>query len=386
MAIIDRIKFGGLGRDWLIYRYPGESFVFGTQLIVGEGQVAVFVKGGQALDYFTAGTYTLDTANIPLLKSIVNMPFGGKTPFTAEVYFINKTSKLDITWGTVDPIQVIDPKYNIKLRVRGFGQFGMKVSDYRVFLTELIGAMNENEVVNFAKILSFFKGVLVTKVKVLIAEAIITQKISVLEISAHIDEISEYSKQKISSEFDRFGLKVVNFYIQSINFPDEDFAEINQILKDKAAFDIIGDKRYVSKRSFDVLESAASNEGGTAGAFVGAGVGIGAGLSVGGAIGNVASSINTNASVQPVVGNLICSECGKANSATTKFCANCGKSLAHLTINCPQCGKENESTNKFCKECGRPISTEIVCNNCKTVNETGTKFCKDCGTKLEGQS
>ena len=70
MAIIDRIKFDGMrnGSEWLVYRYPGESFVAGTQLIVGEGQVAVFVKGGQTLDYFTAGTYTLSTANIPCFR------------------------------------------------------------------------------------------------------------------------------------------------------------------------------------------------------------------------------------------------------------------------------------------------------------------------------
>jgi len=245
MAILDRIKFEGMlnGRDWLVYRYPGEEFVAGTQLIVGEGQVAVFVKGGQAQDYFTAGTHTLSTSNIPLLQGIINIPFGGKTPYTAEIYFINKTSKLDMNWGTVDPIQLVDPKYNIKLRIRAFGQFGMKVDDYRVFLTELIGSMNPLEVVNYSKMLNYFKGVLVMKTKSLIAQAIINNKVSALEISASIDEISKFCMTEISNEFNRFGLKVVNFYVQSINFPDEDFEEINKILRDKASFDIIGDQR-----------------------------------------------------------------------------------------------------------------------------------------------
>ena len=57
MALLDRIKWDGMlnNAEWLVYRYPGEAFTTGSQLIVGEGQVAVFVKGGQALDYFTAG-------------------------------------------------------------------------------------------------------------------------------------------------------------------------------------------------------------------------------------------------------------------------------------------------------------------------------------------
>ena len=71
LAIIDVIKFNGLAnRDWLVYRYPGESFVYGTQLIVAEGQIAVFVKGGKAVDYFSAGTHTLSTNNIPILQSL----------------------------------------------------------------------------------------------------------------------------------------------------------------------------------------------------------------------------------------------------------------------------------------------------------------------------
>lgn len=69
LAIIDVIKFNGIAnRDWLVYRYPGNNFVFGTQLIVGEGQVAIFVKGGKAIDYFSPGTYTLDAHNMPIYR------------------------------------------------------------------------------------------------------------------------------------------------------------------------------------------------------------------------------------------------------------------------------------------------------------------------------
>ncbi len=382
MAIIDRIKFDGMqnGKEWLVYRYPGDSFVLGTQLIVGEGQVAVFIKGGQALDYFSAGTHTLTTSNIPLLQGIINIPFGGKTPFTAEIYFINKTSKLDVAWGTVDPIQLIDPKYNIKLRIRAFGQFGMKVDDYRVFLTELIGTMNPLEVVNYSKMINYFKGVLVMKTKSLIAQAIIKNKVSALEISASIDDISEFCKAEISDEFNRFGLKVVNFYIQSINFPDEDFEEINKILRDKASFDIIGDQRYITKRSFDTMETAAGNEGGVAGAMVGAGVGLGVGFGVGGAMSSVASNLNTAATQQH---QNKCSSCGKENAVGTSFCGECGNRLMPAKIKCPSCGEEIADDVKFCTFCGASTIKKLICKNCNIENELGTKFCKDCGTKLE---
>ena len=51
MAIIDVVRFDGLkSRDWLIYKYPSEKLVLGSQLIVQEGQTALFVKG-----HFLAG-------------------------------------------------------------------------------------------------------------------------------------------------------------------------------------------------------------------------------------------------------------------------------------------------------------------------------------------
>jgi membrane protease subunit (stomatin/prohibitin family) len=369
------------GRDWLVYRYPGEAFVAGTQLIVDEGQVAVFLKGGKALDYFTAGTYTLSTGNIPLLQSFINLPFGGKTPYTAEIYFINKTSKLDMNWGTIDPIQLIDPKYNIKLRIRAFGQFGMKVEDYRVFLTELIGAMNPYEAMNYSKMMNYFKGVLVMKAKSLIAQSIIKNKVSALEISASIDEISQYCKSAISDEFSRFGLKVVNFYVQSINFPDEDFEEINKILRDKASFDIIGDQRYVTKRTFDTMETAAGNENGIAGTAVGAGVGLGVGFGVGGAINGVTSSLNPSIPAAP---QNKCPKCGRENAKGVLFCGECGERLAPKKIKCPNCGEELPIDTKFCTFCGTSLIVKNICKNCNAENEPGTKFCKDCGTKLGG--
>ena len=85
MAIIDVVRFDGLkSRDWLIYKYPSEELVLGTQLIVQEGLVAIFVRGGMIADVFYPGTYTLITENLPILKELINLPFGKRTPFSAE--------------------------------------------------------------------------------------------------------------------------------------------------------------------------------------------------------------------------------------------------------------------------------------------------------------
>ena len=375
MAIIDVVKFDGLrSRDWLVYKFPSDTLVFGTRLIVNEGQAAVFVKGGQVCDLFYPGSYILDTDNLPVLFHIFNLPYGGNTPFTAEVYFINTKTKLDIPWGTSDPIQLIDPKYFVKLRIRAFGQMGLKLMDYSLFFRELIGSMNQNDIVSFEKIKLFYRGMVVTKVKSIISEMILAEKISALEISAHLDDISDKCREEISGEFQKYGFNVVNFFVQSINFPDDDFAKINKILEDKAAFEIMGDGRYVTKRSFDVYEGAANNNNGVAGAFAAGGIGAGVGMNVAQAAGGMDPRINPGQMV-------ICPKCGEKSVQGSKFCNTCGAKLEAEKKRCPSCGKENDGDAKFCDECGSSL-LERVCE-CGAKLPAGAKFCYECGRKVQ---
>lgn len=348
MAIIDVVRFDGLkNRDWLIYKYPSEELVFGTQLIVQEGQAAIFVKGGLIADVFYSDRYTLTTENLPILKSIVNIPFGGKTPFSAEIYFINTTVRLDINWGTTDPIQLIDPKYYVKLRIRAFGQMGLKVLDVTTLFKEIIGGMQKNDIVKFDKIKEYYRGILVIKAKSAIADAIITNGISALEISTKLESLSNRVREQIMPEFEKYGFTVANFFIQSINFPDEDFEKINKLLEDKAAFEIMGDGRYTTKRSFDVYEGAANNQSGVAGAFAAGGIGLGAAMGMG-------------ASMNQTIGNPIHRE-------NTKECIVC---KARIPIN-----------SKFCPECGSDNS-ELICE-CGKKLIRGVKFCPECGKKAQ---
>lgn len=379
MAIIDRVKFDGLvSRNWIIFKHPSEKLVLGTQLVVGEGQVAVFVKSGRICDIFAPGTYKLDTNNLPILNSIVNLPFGGKTPFTAEIYYINTVTKLDLLWGTTDPIQLIDPKYRIRLRIRAFGQMGMKINNCRAFISNIIGTMNHNDVVRYDKVIEFYRGALVSKVKSQIAGIIINEGISALEISAQLDTISEKFEQLLRPEFEKFGFNIVNFYIKSINFPEEDFQKINDILEDKAAFEIMGDSRYAVKRSFDVYQGAAENEGGTAGALVSGGVGLGAGVALAQGMESVATVPSVSKSVS------YCPSCHAENSMGAKFCCECGSAMMPAEtgniVKCFSCGAENSAKAKFCCECGVSLVPKKC--ECGNVLEPGTKFCSNCGKKV----
>ncbi len=110
--IFDVIEYPDVMRNELVHRFPEDgpgNFRIGSQVIVREGQVAVFFRDGRALDAFAPGRTTITTANVPLLTDALGKLFDGRTPFPAEVSFVNTREFPDVKWGTPQPIIVKNP-------------------------------------------------------------------------------------------------------------------------------------------------------------------------------------------------------------------------------------------------------------------------------------
>ena len=292
MALIDVVKYQGSNEEF-ISKYPKSDIKLGSQLIVNVSQVAFFVKGGQILDCFESGTYTLTTENIPILNRLINLPFGSQSPFQAEIWFVNLISKLDLKWGTVNPIQLEDPKYNIIVPIRAFGQYGIKIKDPRLFFESLVGNM---ESFSTDRINEYFKGKLLSSLTTIVSKKLIYDQISILEINSFLDELSVFAQEKIKETFLQFGIDVINFYFISINIPENDPSVIKlKESKDLAAkLKILGRDLYQMDRSFNVLDKAAENEGGIAGSLAGVGIGLGVGSSIGSQMTGLSGNLNTN--------------------------------------------------------------------------------------------
>jgi len=238
---VDIVKYNG-GNGVYAWKHPNDNLSTWTQLIVNEAQEALLFKDGIALDLFPGGRYKLDTENIPLLSRLIKLPFGGRSPFNAEVWFINKTYALDIKWGTTTPIQIQDPKYGVFVSLRSYGQFGVRISDSKKFLVKLVGAM---PVFDKDNLVQFFRGVYLTKVKDSLSSYLVHQKVSILEINAHLVELSQHMKDRISPAFEDYGIELVNFYVNDVSVPEDDPAvqKLKYALAKKAEMDIIGERK-----------------------------------------------------------------------------------------------------------------------------------------------
>jgi membrane protease subunit (stomatin/prohibitin family) len=286
MAFIDRIKFDAADNNLLIWKYPSEAITVGGQLIVNQSQEAILVKGGKALDIFGPGTHTLSTGNIPLLNKLINLPFGGETPFTAEIWFVNKTAIRDLKWGTIAPIPLIDPKYNYPISARAFGRWGLRVSDTRSFIVQLVGTEQYKD---SSEIEQYFEGEIVQRLSNELSNYLVKEKLSVFEVNSKLNDLSKFVEKDVSHEFERFGIEIVNFNVERISIPDEEKQKIQDVLGKRMEIDQISQANvgsaYVTMRSLDVLDKAAQNEGGAAGSMLSGGLGLGMGLGAGVSLG-----------------------------------------------------------------------------------------------------
>lgn len=372
MAIVSVVKYDG-SPDVFAWKYPDSELGTWTQLIVNESQQAILFKGGQALDVFEAGRHTLSTANIPFLEALINLPFGGQSPFSAEVWFVNKQFNLDVKWGTPSPIQIQDPVYGVFVPVRSHGIFGLQIDDAKRFLVKLVGtlpAFTKNDIVRY------FRGVYVSKVKDAISTYIVEHKVGILEINMYLDELSDYLRERIAPTMADYGISLTNFYVNDISVPEDDPAVVSlkQTLAKRAEMNIIG-YNYVQERSFDTLEGAATNPGSGSSDLMGAGLGLGMGFGMGGGFGSAFADMARNLS--PLWQELRCPSCGTAMAQGQKFCGQCGRPASTPPAKpaasarfCTQCGEPMPDGAHFCGRCGMQTSDSP---NASAPEEKGTE-------------
>ena len=331
--------------------FPG---VLGTQLIVNPSQEVVFIKGGQICDVFEAGTHTLQTGNLPILNKFTSIPFGGKTPFTAEVFFINKASRLDMTWGTATPFQLEDPKYGIIVSIRSHGKYGFRITNSGLFVGELVGSAPSSSVFTHSFVNSYFNSMLISYIKSTISSFMIKGKISFLDVTAYLTELSKACNDAVALEFERYGIEITNLCIETISPPASDYENLKK-MKEKYA---LGEHIYVQERRLDLLDKLADNPTNPA---ISMGAGMGIGLSA--AREMVGAFNDVMAPEAPAAPAAVASTAPAANMAV-----------------CPACSAQVPLGQKFCGECGTKM--ERKCSTCGKVWDVTQKFCGECGTKL----
>jgi len=338
MAIIDVIEWIDGGSDEIVHRVPeygSGEFRLGSQCTVREGQVAVFFRDGKALDLLPPGRHTISTQNIPILANILSIPFGGRSPFRAEVVFVALKEFINQKWGTSQPIIYRDTDLGI-VRLRAFGTFSMRVADPQLFVNTVVGTQST---FHTEEITSYLRGIIVAKLTSLMGDVMK----SILDLAAQYDQLALATKASVADQFAAYGLELRGFQIGAITPPEEVQARIDE----RSAMGALGDlNKYTQYRTAQAIGDAANNPG-EAGTAFGAGIGF--------SLGQQAANAARTPQGYPPQGNAPPSgyapqppppqaaSQGAAPTVGPKFCPNCGQPLTAMADGGPP---------KFCPNCG----------------------------------
>lgn len=378
----------------------------GSVIHVYPNQFMILVDGGKIVDYTAEeGYYTVNNSQMPsmfngsLSESVQaafdRIKFGGVTPLTQKVYYINLQEIKGIKFGTRTPINYFDNFYNAELFLRAHGTYSVKITNPILFYAEAI-PKNENRVdirdIN-EQYFSEFLSALQSSINQMSADGV-----RISYVASKGLELSKYMANVLDEEWKVLrGMEIQSVGIASISYDEESTKLIN--LRNQGA--MLGDptvrEGYVQGAIARGLEAAGSNANGSMAGYMGMGVGM---QSAGGFMGNAsqanmqqmqmnqqmqmqqAQQVQQVQTGQQSTDTWTCS-CGNTGN-TGKFCGECGspKPAGQDTWVC-ECGHQN--TGKFCSECGKPKTRKIKCDKCgyePDMNQPLSKFCPECGDPI----
>lgn len=270
--IIDVVEFLDESGQTIIHREPEGGpgdLRLGSQVIVRESQTAVFFRDGRALDMFGPGRHTLTTYNLPIISGLIGLATNGKTPFPAEVVFVNMRNFIDQKWGTPEPIVFRDPSLGMA-RLRAIGSYAYQVKEPQAFVNGIAGTQG---IFTTGELQGYLRTIIVQS----FVDSLGEQNRSLLDMAGQYNELAAIVRERLVEDFGRLGLELTAFYVQAIT-PTEETAKA---IDERAAMGAIGDMdAYLKFKGARALGDAANNPNGGAGAGVGLGAGFGLGASV----------------------------------------------------------------------------------------------------------
>ena len=372
-VFMEVIEWVDLHSDDMIHRIPEEGSLdikLGAQCVVRESQSAVFFSNGRACDELGPGRHTLSTLNIPILTKILSIPWGFKSPFRAEVYFVNNKVFTNLKWGTRDPVAFRDKELGL-IRLRAHGAYTCQIKEPMVFLNRMVG---HQALYTTADIDDYLRDVIVSRINDKFGEDLVT----ILDLPSQYTELAGQIKDLIGKEFAKYGLLLVDFYITSITPPDE----VQRMIDERAGMGAVGNLDKFLK--FEMAKAFGSSAvGGTAGPAAGVGMGAGVGLMAPMMMSKALAPDQTDFK-REAIPTVTCPDCGADTPEESRFCYKCGHQMVGIN-RCGSCGAELPADANFCMKCGKELTQSLTCSECGQKLPLGTKFCHQCGHKLDQQ-
>ncbi len=209
----------------------------GSSLRVKDNEVAVFVYSqldGTQIEFIEGPCdMIIETENMPVLGSIIEMAYGGGTPFQAEIYFINLSEIIQMRFG-VPYFNIYDyrfPGEGIPIAVRGTINF--KIADYREFV-DLHGIVN----FSVSDLQKKIRDLINHNIKEIVTKISKEIQESIIQLESKIEEINDLIEKRIKSELrKKFAIFVTSVDIGDVEIDKESkgYVKISNFLETSEA-------------------------------------------------------------------------------------------------------------------------------------------------------
>jgi membrane protease subunit (stomatin/prohibitin family) len=255
----------------LAWRYPMQDneIQYGGSLTVRESQMAVFVNEGKVADVFGPGRYTLTTSTIPVLTSLKNWDKLFQSPFKSDVYFFSTRQQIDQRFGTSQPVTIRDKDFGA-VRLRAFGNYAFRVTDPKLFHTEISGT---RDIYSVADLEGQLRGLMVQH----ISTAVASSGVAFLDLAANQIEFAKALKDATAPSFTAMGLQLDAVTMQNVSLPEE----LQKILDQKIGMGMVGGDmgKFMQYQTAQSIPKFAEGAGGSG--IAGDAMGLGAGVALG---------------------------------------------------------------------------------------------------------
>ena len=396
--IVDFVEWRPSNRDVVVWHFPQNNLSTYTQLVVNESQEAVLLKEGKFLGKFGPGRHTLDTKNLPILRNFFGIPFGGKNPFTAEVWFVSKIQMRNIEFDS-GTFFYPDPDYRdfegkpVNMPISATGRYGIQIEDSEKLIKALVGTA---ESFTTSDLTEHFQGDISTQAKSQIASHMQADHIGIMAVSAYLAALSSHLLADLGPIWSKYGINLISFNVGTVGIDETTQAgrDVLESITQRSQMNIKG-YTWQQDRAFGIADNAVSS--GTEFGMVGAMMMAGGGLFGGGgggmgaalmqpAVPNGANPQQASGSVtrEKLSRNVFCSKCSKSYPNTSKFCPYCGNAYHP----CPKCGADNDEHAARCTSCGEALleTSGANCPKCGHPLAPGAAFCSHCGSAAAGKT
>lgn len=218
-------------RDYIVWKWAPDSedsgglranaIRYGSTLNVRAGETAAFFynqSDGRMVEYVKGPVMNMkvETANLPVLSSIIGAGYGGGSPFNASVYFINTSASNQVPFF-IDNFDVLDCFTEFTLPATLKGKVMFRIPDCERFFE--VFSMND---MDSFEVKDRIKEDIFELLKSKVGTASSALNIPVTQLRANADKIKRLAFDELKDIFyEKYAIELLNLNIESINIDTE---------------------------------------------------------------------------------------------------------------------------------------------------------------------